>query len=356
MSQTMAVFALTPTQQTYLEQQLHAVSRSFALVVPALELPLRYYLATAYLLCRVVDNIEDCGQPYAWQEQRFAEFLQLLDAPQQATEVLPVWEKEAWPALNEREKELMGVAGGQSLWAIYAQMPQAAREIVQRWTNAMTQGMRQLSAPDQQSFFVRRQGVKVIATAAGYDEYCYYVAGTVGHLATELVISHYQLADQTARALRPLAEACGRSLQKTNIVKDFAKDLSRAICYLPDGWLQAVAYTPLALQGAASAWKAMVLNDVLNELRASGEYLTALPYRAQGYRRASLMCLLPAYQTILLAAQQQEKLFTPQHQVKISRLTMAQCLADTQLMLSDNEAILRYSRRLEREIYAQFGR
>ncbi len=113
----------------------------------------------------------------------------------------------------------------------------------------MAQGMSQLGDPAQQPYFVRRQGIDVLATATDYDDYCYYVAGTVGHLATELVIRQYQLADDVAHALRPYAESCGRSLQKTNIVKDFAKDLTRNICYLPDSWLSMVSYAPLALQG-----------------------------------------------------------------------------------------------------------
>ena len=87
----------------------------------------------------------------------------------------------------------------------------------------MAQGMSQLGDPDQRPFFVTRQGIEVIATATDYDHYCYYVAGTVGHLATELVIRHYELTEDIARQLRPHAESCGRSLQKTNIVKDFAE-------------------------------------------------------------------------------------------------------------------------------------
>ena len=74
-------FEPTVAQQTYLEQKLGDVSRSFALVVPFLEAPLQHYLATAYLLCRVVDNIEDCGRPLTWQEERFAEFSRLVARP-----------------------------------------------------------------------------------------------------------------------------------------------------------------------------------------------------------------------------------------------------------------------------------
>ena len=46
------------------------VSRSFALVVSFLEEPLRWQMSTAYLICRVLDNIEDCGQPFWWKEKR----------------------------------------------------------------------------------------------------------------------------------------------------------------------------------------------------------------------------------------------------------------------------------------------
>ena len=142
----------------------------------------------------------------------------------------------------------------------------------------------------------------------------------------------------------------GRSLQKTNIVKDFKEDLERGISYLPDAWLSRTDYTPLEEKGALSEWKAMVLNDVLGELREATQYLLTLPYDAPGYRRAALLCLLPAYQTILMAAQHQDTLFTRKHQIKISRLTMAQCLADSQAMLNDNEALRKYTRRVQDEI------
>jgi phytoene/squalene synthetase len=67
-------FEPTVAQQTYLEQKLGDVSRSFALVVPFLEAPLQHYLATAYLLCRVLDNIEDCGQSAEWKKSVLRNF------------------------------------------------------------------------------------------------------------------------------------------------------------------------------------------------------------------------------------------------------------------------------------------
>jgi len=354
MSQMFDVFDSMSARAAYLEQHLGSVSRSFALVIPFLEMPLRHYLATAYLLCRVVDNIEDCTQPAVWKQQRFAEFSQLLRDPRDARAILSQWQEESWPALSDQERQLMGVTDGLGLWQIYAAMPQSAQATVHRWTNTMAQGMSQLDDSEARPFFIQREGLTVLEAEADYHEYCYIAAGTVGHLATELVIEQYQLSVDVAATLHTLAEACGRGMQKTNIVKDFVVDLTRGICYLPDTWLRKADYAPLALGGAAPAWKAMVLEDVLDEFRQATDYVLALPYSAHGYRRASLLCLLPAYQTVYLAAQRQEVLYTHEHKIKISRPTMARCVADSQALLFDNGSIRRYSQEVEDKIHEQF--
>jgi len=193
----------------------------------------------------------------------------------------------------------------------------------------------------------RYNGVRLLANVDDYDRYCYYVAGTVGHLATELANYHYHFDENVAEALLATCEACGRGLQKTNIVKDFVKDLRRGISYLSDQWLKEVNYQPLSLAGASPIWSFKVIANVLSELRDAADYVLTLPYTARGYRLASLMCLLPAYQTLLLAVRNRERLFSADHQFKISRLTMAKCLLDSRSMIADNTAIKQYNQRLQ---------
>ncbi len=348
-------FHLTQSQQEYLDTRMNEVSRSFALVVPLLEEPLNHYIGAAYLICRVVDNIEDCEQPFAWQMKRFAEFRQLLHEPTCAREILAGWEGEDWPGLTPEEKRMMGVKSGLMLWQIVALMPDKVRLTIGRWALVMAEGMKSVNDPEQAPVFTTRQDVQVLSKEEDYNHYCYFVAGTVGHMVTELVIGHYRLNGQLPDRLLSNCEAFGRGLQKTNIVKDFAKDLDRGICYLPDRWLQEAQYSPLALDGAPIEWSQMVIDNVLDELRAATDYLLALPYEAEGYRMASLLCLLPAYQTLLLAAQKGPDLFTPKHRVKISREVMGQCLDDGRRLLTDNEGITEYSRRLEAEIRTTLG-
>jgi phytoene/squalene synthetase len=120
----MAAMNLTTQQSAFLNHQMKKVSRSFALVVSFLEEPLRGQMATAYLLCRVLDNIEDCQQPFEWQEKRFTEFSAMLDEPRLAHETLAFWNHERWPGLTADEQKLMAPDGGHPLWQIYEQIPE----------------------------------------------------------------------------------------------------------------------------------------------------------------------------------------------------------------------------------------
>jgi farnesyl-diphosphate farnesyltransferase len=341
---------LNDLEKKYLDDMMNKVSRSFAIVIPSIEVPLQYYLAAAYLICRVVDNIEDCEQPFVWKQQHFQEFHQLVTEPTSAQPILAIWSQEPWPGLTQDEAEMMGTVKGLKLWEIYARIPEKSRSIIRRWTSEMADGMLSVENPEKQSLLLHQNGMRLLATESDYNEYCFYVAGTVGHMATELVADHYGLAEDVTSRLTTTCEACGRGLQKTNIIKDYAEDLERGISYLPYDWHLEADGAPLSLAGAPLNWKKKVIDDAVCELRDATEYVLTLPYEAAGYRMSSLMCLLPAYQTLLLAAKRQDILFTSEHQIKISRPTMVKCQWDAKAMLNDNDALRRYSKALEDEI------
>jgi farnesyl-diphosphate farnesyltransferase len=344
------VYTLKPLQRTYLTTTMGRVSRSFALVVPWLEDPLQDHVATSYLLCRVLDNIEDCAEPLNWQKERFAEFAELLSDPAIAPTRLDEWEAFPWPGLSADERALMTVDGGLPLWLIYSKFPPRVRAILQNWIPLMAKGMETVLDPEQATPLTMRAGVRVLGTADAYNDYCYAVAGTVGGMGTELVIDHYGLTDGPAKRLLAGSEACGRALQKTNILKDFAEDLQRRICYLPDEWLRGIGHTPLDLAGAPIDWIEDVIGDILADLRTATSYVLDVPHRAAGYRVACLMCLLPAYETILSAARCRAKLFTAAHHITISRETMVGCIRSAVALAVDDEAIRRASADFERAI------
>jgi farnesyl-diphosphate farnesyltransferase len=337
-------------QDAYLKNQMKKVSRSFAVVVAPLEQPLRGLLSTAYLVCRIADNIEDCHQSNDWKDNRFGELQNLLTDPTIAPDILLDWEAESWPDLTPDEVMMMGLSAGEELWRIFANIPLTTRAIIQRWAATMVEGMRYLGDPGRDPLFIENQGFRVLSREKDYDEYCFIVAGTVGHMATELAINYYNLNSDVGRRIIETSDACGRALQKTNILKDFNKDLGRGICYLPDEWLKGAAYSPLSLAGAPVNWKRMVIENILGELRTATEYVISLPTHAEGYRQASLLCLLPALQTNMLAAKVQDRLFTSSHEYKISHLNLRKCMLDARRLARDNEQILAYSDKLQSEI------
>ncbi|NJL43284.1 MAG: squalene/phytoene synthase family protein [Pseudanabaena sp. SU_2_4] len=302
----MTSFYLSYEQREYWETWLSRVSRSFALVTPCFEEPLDAYMSIAYLLCRVADNIEDCYQPYEWQQARFAEFKQLLQNPELAPSILANWLHEDWLGLDANQTRLMQPDDGLMLWQIYTLIPNPSRSIICHWISVMVEGMEKILDTQQEPLLLERHNIRLLATENDCNQYCYYVAGTVGHMGTDLAIAHYQFNPEVATQLLEGCESCGRALQKTNIIKDFVEDLGRGFCYLPDAWIAEADGLPLLLQGAPRSWMKMVLDRVMSELNASVTYVTSIPYESPGYRLASLLCLLPAYQTILLAAQQHE--------------------------------------------------
>lgn len=346
---------ISKEQRAYLAHYMKRVSRSFSLVALEVDSPLDDYLAISYLICRVVDNIEDTHESFKWQQARYTEFAELLDQPQAAERILLGWDQLRWSGLTDAEKAMMTTENGLTLWQIYSQTPAPYRQSIHRWVTVMARGMERSINPTTGDFFFTHGDFRLPRMESDYDLYCYYVAGTVGRLITELAIHFYALGGGPAQRLLSSSDACGRALQKTNIVKDFAQDLQRGFCYLPGEWMHDINYAPLVLNGVPPAWKKMVLSNVLGDIEDSVSYVTALPQHAIGYRKASLLMMFPALETILLAARRLPDLFTPRHAVKISRVTMGQCVLRARRMAADNGAIHTYVNEMFTQIQAELA-
>ena len=70
------------------------------------------------------------------------------------------------------------------------------------------------------------------------DEYCYYVAGVVGEMLTELFCDYSGAIDRNHDELMQLAVSFGQGLQMTNILKDIWDDQKRNMCWLPQSVLE----------------------------------------------------------------------------------------------------------------------
>ena len=68
---------------------------------------------------------------------------------------------------------------------------------------------------------------------AAMDRYCYFVAGVVGEMLTEVFCDYSpEIAARREQMMR-LAVSFGQGLQMTNILKDIWDDRARGACWLP---------------------------------------------------------------------------------------------------------------------------
>jgi farnesyl-diphosphate farnesyltransferase len=267
---------------------LPAVSRTFALSIRILPGELGRAVLVAYLLCRIADTVED--EPTLAAERKAALldlFVAALDAPDPARAAdryvaasQDVGGDAAHVRLN-RHADLV-------LREFHA-LPPVSRGHVRRWVAEMVAGMR--------TFALRYpRGIR-IQSLDEYREYCYYVAGTVGYMLTDLWHEHSAtIGAARYRQLRERCRAFAEALQTVNILKDVTRDATHEnSIYIPEELLRAHGSshdTLLRGDGVRQTREALVALGRLaaTDLDHAEAYLLMVPRRAIAIR---LFCALP---------------------------------------------------------------
>src|SRR3979490_2802560 len=211
------------TDEVYQEQILPQVSRTFALTIPQLPPGLRTAVTSAYLLCRIADTIED--EPALSAAETLA-FLQRFTA-------VVCGEEEARSLAGELEQRLSDrtlpaerylVRNMERVVRMTARLHDQQRAAIQHCIEVMCYGMHH---------FQTTASLRGLPCSSDLDSYCYYVAGVVGEMLTELFCSHSPTISQRRAALHDLAASFAQGLQMTNILKDVWEDRQRGACWLP---------------------------------------------------------------------------------------------------------------------------
>ncbi len=175
------------------------------------------------------------------------------------------------------------------VFQLYRSLPPEARAAIREWVREMVRGMR--------SFVQRYPGGIRIQTLGEYREYCYYVAGTVGHLLTELWREFAPgIGRATYAALRDRCVSFGEALQTVNILKDIAWDAEREnAIYIPSDSLSAHGSGHGTLLSPEHIAHNRAALDPFVELAEAGladalDYVLLLPKRAFPVR---VFCALP---------------------------------------------------------------
>ena len=254
------------------------VSRTFALTIPVLRGSVRDEVGLAYLLCRIVDTIED--HPSLLEADRNHYLNTLLEVVQGQT---------PWSAVcrglpshpHVHYQELLNAA--ETAFDFRTSLPTTSSQAVNQCLLDMIRGM--LAFPG----LAENHVVPACRDLAELDAYCHAAAGTVGILLTHLFSPHISASWLTDKRLEQ-GRRFGLGLQITNVLKDRNDDDQRGVRYLP----------PLPLVEVADRG--------LAHLRVGAEYILSIPESHPDFR---LFCLIPlalAFQTTTAQLRGQSKL------------------------------------------------
>ena len=311
---------------------LPGVSRTFALTIPVLPNALAVVVTNAYLLCRIADTIEDDPGLSPQQKSLFhARFVAVVNGQQGAEE----FARDLKPLLSERvlpaEHDL--VRNTPAVIRVTHACSADERAALTRCVAIMCRGM-----PE----FQRSKSLRGLKDLDELAQYCYYVAGVVGEMCTELFCLHCPELKPKRDVMLRLSVSFGQGLQMTNILKDIWDDRPAGACWLPRS---VFAHGTLDLE-QLEAWHLQpAFRDGLHELIGIGhahlrnalEYTCLIPKREVGIRRFCLWAIGLAVLTLRKIHRHPQ--FRSGSEVKVSRRTVKATVLTTNLTLMSNRAL-----------------
>ncbi|HBZ01491.1 MAG TPA: hypothetical protein DEO84_09260 [candidate division Zixibacteria bacterium] len=333
----------------FVNEFIPRVSRTFALAIKFLPMELRHPVFTAYLLCRVADTIED--SPHIQPDDkriRLMHLNKLLLSAADGAKTSPNDLTPLYQGINpEHGHDHRLLVESLKLFDVLAELPDEKRKIIYHWAGEMAFGMAEFSQ------ITARHDNQIVAidNVAQWDRYCYYVAGTVGHMLTELFISEYRFDTNAADGMLRLCDSFGLGLQKVNTIKDVPGDMARGVVFLPKDIMTKYSLTPDLLSDIKYE---APLTDFVRELtEMSGhhlddaiEYTTFIPERLKGVRMFLAVPVLLARATLnLINKFPVQTMVGPA--VKISHADVARLTAMAKLHSPSNAALKKYYSKLK---------
>lgn len=289
------------------------VSRSFAIGIYFLSGELRKSVLVGYLLCRIIDTIEDDRHlDLKLKEQYLTKFMNCFDSEKESFLYSSISDQ-----LKGEKYHLDLVKNTHRVFQIYFSLSKKTQKTLKHWVCEMSKGM---------VSFVSRYpaGIRIISLNE-YKEYCYYVAGTVGYLLTDLWKEYgLFINEKVYNELHRNSVIFGEALQTVNILKDIAWDAqSENSIYIPLDILKKYDVTHETILSAdlkkntATAVKEVLLLAHEN-LKISLDYLKSIPKVNFKIRFFCIFPLLLAFAT-LKKLEQSENIINPEKVIKVSR-------------------------------------
>ena len=304
------------SDEAYQDQILPHVSRTFALTIPQLPAPLRTPVTNAYLLCRIADTIED--EPALSADETLVllrRFVAVLNAREDgaplARELAPRLTGATLPAERDLALNLERVV------RVTFGLGSAQRAAIRRCLEVMCTGMHK---------FQCTASLLGLPLSTDLDDYCYYVAGVVGEMLTELFCDYSPTIALRRAELDEFAVSFAQGLQMTNILKDVWEDRSRGACWLPQEvfaryQINLAQIAPGQHDARFDAGVHELVGVAHAHLRNALAFTLAIPARETGIRRFCLWAIGLAVLT--LRRIEQTPGFASGAQVKVSHSAVA---------------------------------
>ncbi len=318
--------------EQYQEYILQGVSRTFALTIPQLPIALRQVIGNAYLLCRITDTIEDDNALNLEQTREFSEMFSdvvsgNIPAEKFSSELFPLLSDHTIPAEHNLIKNTPSVI------RLTHSFNSSQRKALERCVRIMGRGM---------TDYQESETLEGLKDLAAMNQYCYYVAGVVGEMLTELFCDYSSEINRNKPELMALSVSFGQGLQMTNILKDIWDDRKRGACWLPQDIFENKGFILSELQpGHVDVRFQNGLGELLGiakgHLQNALTYTCMLPPEEKGIRKFCLWALGMAVLTLSNINQHRD--FNDGIQVKITRRSVKTTILMTSLFASNNWAL-----------------
>lgn len=289
----------------FYQNHLDRVSRSFAYCISRLEGEMKDWVGISYLLCRMLDTVEDA--PWKSSESQSKAFDQFKNFMQECPAQLQVseWANQFPTEIPQGEHLLLRDA--LKVFQDLHSLPSSVLKKIQNSVLNMYRGMR---------FFLSKQrenSVLKLKTLTEVNQYCFFVAGLVGELLTDLITEKRPQLNSLNTYLD--AHHFGLFLQKINLLKDQSKDEKEGRFLIHS--------------------RAEVLASLASNAEGAIRYLQSIPLAEKGFR---LFCAWSLFLGLAsLPWIEKSRILS---MIKIPRLVTERLFQSVEKIIGDNQALL----------------
>lgn len=307
---------------------LKLVSRSFALCIPVLPNKIQKNVGNFYLLCRYADSIEDSNMSTNEKKHALKEFF--LSIKNEDFEKLEKTSTKIYPLIISNDDKIM-IYEFKHVLEEYKNFDKKTKKISLKWLKSMIFGMEKYSRKEIDNF-------------KDLNNYCYFVAGTVGMYLTEMFENKFEIVQKNELTKR--AKDFGLLLQKVNIIRDFSKDYSQGRVFWPKSLFRKHNVSiENVFDDKNSFVRKKILKEMINNtqknIKNAIEYIDLLPSKEI---KLKMFCAIPFCMALptLMKCDNNDNIFKIGEKVKIERRETIKILSNIKQNINDGNFVKVY--------------